>query len=132
MDNLDTSRQAEDRRAEGRRKKRRRDHSWARNKPSATTGRSTHIRRDTRIRANPNTASPSPGPSPNPSPILPNPNRVRASPGRRGSRLRESRGRTLHREILPLREIPFLRGTRCHETRCRRGSPFRPGSRSRR
>ena len=120
MDNLDTGRQAEDRRAEGRRKKRRRDHSWARNKPSATTGRSTHIHTDTRIRANPNRAS------------LPNPNRVRASPDRRGSHHRESRGRILHREILPLREIPFLRGTRCHETRCRRGIPFRPGSRSRR
>ncbi len=112
MDHLDTSRQVEDRRAEGRRKNRSRDHSWARNKPTATTGR-THIRMDTRIRANPNTASPSRSPNPNPS--LPNPNRVRPSPGRRGSRYRESRGRTLHREI------PFLRGI-----------PFRLGSRSRR
>ena len=138
MDNLDTSRHAEDQRAEGRRKNRSRDHSWARNKPSATTGRN-HIRMDTRIRANIHKASPSQNRSPtpnhpnpdlaNPNLVLPNrvrPNRVRPSPGRRGSRFHESRGRTLHREIL------FLRGTRCHETRCRRRSPFRPGGRSRR
>lgn len=131
MDNPDTNRQAGDRRAAGRRKNRRRDHSRARNKGNKDR---TNIRTDS-IRANPsNTASPNPILGPNPSPILPNPNpnHVRASPSRRGSRFRESCGRTLHREILPLREIPILRGTRCHETRCRRGIPFRLGSHSRR
>ena len=128
-DNLDTTRQVEDRRPQGRRKNRSRGHSWARNKWSATTGRShirSHSHMDTRIRirANPNNTA-SPSRSPNPSPILPNPNRVHGSSGRRGSRYRESRGRTIHRETLTLRGSPFLRGTSCHETRCRLGSRSR-------